>query len=1143
MPTKTCPGGRKIDCFLARGICHAASDAIFVKDLEGRFIYVNPSAARLFGASADEVVGTTDDDWFGPAIGTRNRADDRVAIAKGNVSREHTLELSGGARVFSTTKMPYVDESGDVIGVVGIARDITEQVAERRAFEAERELFARMAAAVPGTFVALLRRADGTFAVPYAAESVDALLGLSVEALQAHPAWMAGRVPREDRPRIQAAIERSAEELSALRCDMRYQHPTRGEVWLEIAAGPARQPDGGTLWHGILLDITERKRFEHELREKNELLEGILATAPGAICSFQRDTDGVFSFPFVSEGLGRLFGSSPEEIARDAGAALGRIHPEDMPRVQDLIVSSAETLVPWHGEYRVSHPERGELWLEGLTKPVRHSNGAVIWHGIILDITERKRIEAELRASESTLRAVVETVPNFLMLLDRDGQIRFINHALSGFATSDVVGGPFLEPSTGDLARTRLARVFETGVAETFETTARTPSGELRWFDARIGPVMEDGRVVAVAVALTDVTDRRLAEERVRESESALRMSEERYRMLIEFLPDAVFLFAGGKIVFCNPAFVRLAAAPSMHELLGRDPLELMHPNDHDRIRARVERMRRTGLPAQPEQARLIARDGTERRVLVVAAPVLDNKEDAILVVLHDVTDKDKTERLLASVLESASDAIVTIDAVGTILAVNSSTSRFFGYAVEELVGRNVAMLMPEPHRSAHDGHLRGFRQRGTSSVVGREREVLALRKDGTTFPVELSVSGFSLNGKRHFTGVIRDVTERRKLEDQFRQAHKMEAFGQLAGGVAHDFNNLLTVIIGECEMLAETLEHDQPAFESISAVNEAAERAASLTRQLLAFSRKTVLEPKTIDVNAVVRDTEKLLRRLIGEDIHLTTRLTPNAVPIHVDPGQLTQVLINLAVNSRDAMPKGGELEIRTYSVVLEDTSVYEGLSPGRYVAIAVRDSGVGMTEEVKRQVFQPFFTTKEVGKGTGLGLAVVYGVVTQSGGAVRVQSRPGQGTTFEILLPITRVATVDAETEERRAARQTVETVLVVEDDEAVRRFAMRVLAMNGYRVVVAPDGAAAMTMLQTTEEPIHLVVTDVVMPVMSGAELGDALHEKFPAIKVLYVSGYTDDVLLTQGLESHSVDFLAKPYSGTALVRAIERVLARG
>ena len=385
---------------------------------------------------------------------------------------------------------------------------------------------------------------------------------------------------------------------------------------------------------------------------------------------------------------------------------------------------------------------------------------------------------------------------------------------------------------------------------------------------------------------------------------------------------------------------------------------------------------------------------------------------------------------------------------------------------------------------------------------------------------------------------------ERRSLEEQFRQAQKMEAVGHLAAGVAHDFNNLLTIISGYSQLLDAESRESSFDREAIAAIRDAGDRAASLTRQLLAFSRKTVLQPKVLDLNADVRETEKILRRVIGEDVELVAALEPSIMRIQVDPGQLSQALMNLSVNARDAMPRGGTLTLRTHRVTLTDadaTRLSTDARAGSYVVLSVSDTGVGMTPDVRERIFEPFFTTKGVGKGTGLGLAMVYGFIKQSGGHIDVRSSAGEGTTFDLYFPLV----LEPESAHAADARpgQTVrgtETVLLVEDDPGVRALSTRALGAQGYRLLVGVDGQDALRLAAEHAGPIDIVVTDVVMPGLSGRELADTLQQRYPGIRVLYVSGYTDDAIVRAGVMHDQIAFLSKPYDHVALARKVREVL---
>jgi two-component system cell cycle sensor histidine kinase/response regulator CckA len=391
------------------------------------------------------------------------------------------------------------------------------------------------------------------------------------------------------------------------------------------------------------------------------------------------------------------------------------------------------------------------------------------------------------------------------------------------------------------------------------------------------------------------------------------------------------------------------------------------------------------------------------------------------------------------------------------------------------------------------------------------------------------------------------DLTERRNLEEQFRQSQKMDAVGRLAGGIAHDFNNLLTVIRLNTEIIMEGFDPTDPRSEDVKQIRSAAERASALTRQLLAFSRKQILQPRVLDMNSVVGNVEPMLRRLIGEDISIASNSEARGYVV-ADPGQLEQILVNLVVNARDAMPQGGRITIETRNVDLDDhyTSEHAPVVPGRYVMLAVGDTGIGMSRDTKEHAFDPFFTTKEAGKGTGLGLATVYGIVKQSGGYVWIYSEPGLGTTLKLYFPEVSAAAAFTTTEQRPASKESKrgsETILLVEDEDAVRGLASRILEKQGYRVIAAQHGREAMDIASREEGHIHLVLTDVVMPGMNGRGLVERLSGIRPRIKSLYMSGYTDDDIIRRGFIEPSKSFLQKPFTSDALLQTVRKVLDEG
>jgi two-component system, cell cycle sensor histidine kinase and response regulator CckA len=493
------------------------------------------------------------------------------------------------------------------------------------------------------------------------------------------------------------------------------------------------------------------------------------------------------------------------------------------------------------------------------------------------------------------------------------------------------------------------------------------------------------------------------------------------------------------------------------------------------------------------------------------------------------------SEAELRALLAAMTDVILVLDAGGRFLRIAPTSPTYLYKPSAELVGKRMHEVFSKEQADLFLGHVRlALAERRMHRVE------YSLQIDGAEVWFDGSVSPMSEDS---VVWIARDVTERRELEEQLRQAQKMEAVGRLAGGVAHDFNNLLTVINGYSDITIGRLPAEDPLRLHIEEVRKAGERAAGLTRQLLAFSRKQVLRPEVIDLNEVVREMEKMLRRLIGEDIVLRVALGPGLGSVKADPGQVEQVLMNLAVNARDAMPRGGKLTIGTENVHLDEgyAAHHVSVAPGHYVMLAVSDTGSGMDEETRARIFEPFFTTKEKGKGTGLGLSTVYGIVKQSGGHIWVYSEAGRGTTFKIYLP-----RVDAGAWEHRPAAESAEgltgteTILLAEDDELVRNMTRIILSGYGYRVLAAENGAAAISIFESTEEPIHLLLTDVVMPGLSGRELADRLTRLRPETKVLYMSGYTDDAIVHHGVLEEGVNFLQKPFTPDALARRVREML---
>lgn len=515
---------------------------------------------------------------------------------------------------------------------------------------------------------------------------------------------------------------------------------------------------------------------------------------------------------------------------------------------------------------------------------------------------------------------------------------------------------------------------------------------------------------------------------------------------------------------------------------------------------------------------------------------------------LRYAIERNRTERALRQseqrfqdLFENAKDILFTLDLEGNVTSLNKSAEEVMGWTRAEALSINLKSLVAPEHANL----CTQIMQRILNEEPLQHFEISLLRKDGRKALLETSARLIYSDGRRQgIQGIARDVTERRQLESMVRQSQKLEAIGRLSGGLAHDFNNLLCVISGHAELLSERLEETLPAARNVMQIKKAVDSASTLVRQLLAFSRKQVFHPQILNLNAIVVETEKLLGRLIGEDIEFFTSLEPELGPVQVDPIQVEQVLVNLVLNARDAMPQGGKLTIETYNMDLEEGSRSNGgITPaGKYVVLAVTDNGCGMDEETQSRIFEPFYTTKELGKGTGLGLATVYGIVRQSGGFIWVYSEIDQGTTLKVYLPrVNDPATALPSEQTKRDVRRGTETVLLVENAEPLRALAKEFLKSSGYAVMEADNGKEALQIAKAFSGPIDLLLTDVIMPGMGGKQLAEQLTGLRPATKVLYMSGYPDDGIVKSGILGSGMAFLEKPFTREILLRKVRQALS--
>jgi len=667
--------------------------------------------------------------------------------------------------------------------------------------------------------------------------------------------------------------------------------------------------------------------------------------------------------------------------------------------------------------------------------------------------------------------------------------------------------------------------------------------------------VLKD-HLIRIGPAVQGALEKRRTREEKERAEEVLRASDIRYCRLFESAKDGILVLDGdtAEITDVNPYMVEMLGYP-YDELLGKRLCDVSPFKETEKTQTFFRELQKEGY-IRYENLSLETKEKKPIDVEFVSNAYHIDGKKVIQCNIRDITERKRAEKALVKsetkFQELFNDAPVgyfECDNRGRITSVNRTELEMLGYTLEEMVGQPAWKFVVEQDEARHQmlAKLAGI------VPPARGLEWTYRRKDGTTFPA-LIEDRLLKDSEGKIIGVrstIQNISERKQmekektlLEEQFRQSQKMEAMGRLAGGIAHDFNNLLTIIKGYSQLLFADLKKGDPMGRGIEQIQKATQRAADLIRQLLAFSRRQVMEMRVLDLNSLLRELDKMLRRVIGEDIVLVTFLAEDLGRVKADSGQLGQVLMNLVVNARDAMPSGGKLTIETTNMVLDEEYVrtHVELPPGCYVVLSVSDTGVGMTPEVRDRIFEPFFTTKEKDKGTGLGLPTAYGIVKQSGGNILVYSEPGKGTTFKIYLP-----RVDGPLEEWGGMvveggelPRGKETTLIVEDFEEVRQLAVQVLERQGYKVLEAANGKETLRVCEKYKGQIHLMLTDVVMPGMSGRELAGRIKSLHPEMKVLYTSGYADDTIVHYGVLREGVNYIQKPFTMEGLARKVREVL---
>jgi PAS domain S-box-containing protein len=974
----------------------------------------------------------------------------------------------------------------------------------------------------------------------YVSPAYETIWGRTLTDLHENPDdWLNGVYP-EDRRRVER-LSGACPTSGGFDVEYRVVHPDGKTRWVRHSSFPIYDDEGRVFRVASLaVDITQSKKAEDMLQSECDLAETLIQTANVAVLVF--DTAGrIVRFnPYME----RLSGYKLEEVK--GRKWITTFFPQDeKDRIRDYFSRTIED-APTQGNVNAILTKDGQKrlieWRNTVLEDDHGEKMGLLAIGI--DVTEHMREDDRIRQREERFRLMVETLPEGAVFVDGNGNIQLNKAAeeITGYKRSELATiDECFEKLYGD-ENLAVRRFYEKERRAGFPAprTMRVIRKDGQRRDIEFSSCEDERGAIWL---LRDVTERRLAREALIQ----------RTRELDERVKELRCLYSIADLVE-TPGITLAGILQGTVDLI---PRSLHYPQIAcarivlDTREFRTKSFKETPWKLASDVAIKGVRAGVLETFYMERRPDLDegpflkeerNLIDAVAERLGRIIERHRAEerqRLSETVVEQAAESIIVMDTEGKIEYVNPAFERVSGYTRNEILGRHPRFLR-EVDKDLYEQLWETIR--GGEVWEGR---LVSRRKDGTRYEEEGTITPVRDERSEivRFVTVMRDVTEMVKLETSLRQAQKMEAIGQLAGGVAHDFNNLLTVILTNSHYLLRAVDESSPLRQDIEEIKQSGDRAAALTRQLLAFSRMQVLEPRVVDLNQVLEGTEKMLRRLIGEDIELSSVRAPDLGRVFVDPAQIEQVVLNLAVNARDAMPSGGKLALETSNVFLDEAYARsrEDVNPGWYVMLAVSDTGCGMDENTLSRIFEPFFTTKRTGKGTGLGLATVYGIVKQGGGHIWVYSEVDKGTVFKIYFP--RVGMEERPEGERAVSSDSLlgsETILVVEDDELVRRTAVRILREHRYVVHEASSGEEALEICERHSGDIDLMLSDVVMPKMSGGELASLVAAKYPAIKVIFMSGYTENGRDHFDEADSSGVFVQKPLIPIELARKVHEVL---
>jgi PAS domain S-box-containing protein len=1091
-----------------RQIVEGAHDIIFRTDAAGFFSYVNAVAVRVSGYSEKELIGKRFAELVEPAhkAGTERFYGIQFVKRTPNTYHEYPFVSKSGEVIWLGQQVQLLFDGEQVSGFQAIARDITDR---KRAEEALRKSEERLDLALRGADLGLWDFNIQTGEAFYSARQVE-MIGYTPEEPEPQYTWMGKLIHPDDLNRVRKAFNDHAKGRTPIyECELRLRHKSGEYRWV-LSRGKVLEWDtqgNPSRVVGTSLDITDRKRVEEALRVSERRLDLALKGADLGMWDYNFQTGEAF----VSARRAEMVGYTLEEVEPHFTWWGKQVHPEDLDRVRQAMSDHARGRTPMYEcEHRVRHKSGEYTWVLSRGKLVEWDDkgNPARAVGTTMDITDRKRIEEALKESEARFREFAEAVPQLVYEVDARGNIVFVNRAglaLGGYKPEDARSGlsmtRFLPQEDLPKLVENMRQVLSGESTSGTEYTLLAKDGTRIPIAAYSTPVIKRGKVAGVRGVCVDITKHK-------EAEAILRRSRDEMEKLVAERTSELQV-VNDELAALNGLGGEIAVTLSLEEMVHRALSAVVSVANSDCAKLMLFKDNVLALKGYVFEGHAVAGAAFPVHQIgeCLCGLAVQERKPVFSTNIHDDPRCTWDECKQAGLRAVAAIPLLDGDATVGCLALASFQSRDFSSraAFLESLGQTVAM--------------------GLKNAL--------LFEEVEKHVMELADRLAELN---------RSNEEREALQKQLWQAQKMEAIGRLAGGVAHDFNNLLTVIGGYADNLIRQSFPGSPQQEKLLEMRRASDRAASLTRQLLAFGRKQVLEVRVLDLNDVIKNLGSMVSRLMPENVNVSTVLTASPASVKAADNQIGQVLINLIVNARDAMPQGGKLTIETSNAFLDKTYslTHPEVEPGCYILLAVSDNGTGMDAETQARAFDPFFTTKEKGVGTGLGLSTVFGIAKQHGGHVSVYSEPGLGSTFKVYFP-------QAQEPEHETLQESIpavvyrggETVLVVEDDESVRNFTCSALEELGYSVLKASDPVEATAICEQYQDEIDLMLTDVVLPQMDGRSLYERLVLQRPRMNVLYMSGYTDDAIVNHGVLEEGVHFLQKPFSTNALATKIGAV----